>query len=161
MRRSYLRGWSRILSDVQVCPCGSQHPYRDCCRYHATEEAAPTPEVLMRSRYSAFVQNRAEYLLATWHQSTRPEQLDLADSPNWVGLSVLEADETGDSGHVHFKAFYRFNDQWRFLEERSTFIREAGQWFYVEGKTRDESFKPGRNESCLCGSGRKFKRCCG
>lgn len=115
----------------------------------------------MRSRFTAFVQNRTDYLQATWHPSTRPEHLDLANSPDWVGLSVLESDASGDQGHVHFRAYYRAGGQWRFLEERSAFVRESGHWFYVKGETRDESFKPGRNEGCLCGSGRKFKRCCG
>ena len=27
--------------------------------------------------------------------------------------------------------------------------------------TEDDKLKMGRNESCLCGSGKKFKRCCG
>ncbi len=115
----------------------------------------------MRSRFSAFAQNKADYLLATWHPSTRPRDLDLANSPDWVGLSVLASDASGDQGKVHFRAYYRAGEQWRFLEEHSDFVREAGHWFYVSGKTRDESFKPGRNDSCLCGSGRKFKRCCG
>lgn len=149
------------MTETPSCPCGSQKPYDSCCgRYHAGEPA-PTPEALMRSRFSAFVQNRVDYLLSTWHPSTRPESLDLTNSPNWAGLSILESGASGEEGHVHFKAYYRAGEQWRFLEERSTFVRESGRWFYVSGKTRDESFKPGRNESCLCGSGRKFKRCCG
>lgn len=115
----------------------------------------------MRSRFSAFVQHRADYLSATWHSSTRPEDLDLADSPDWVGLSVLDSAENGDQGSVHFKAFYRAGSQWRALEEHSVFVRESGRWFYVEGNTEDIGVKPGRNEGCLCGSGRKFKRCCG
>ena len=115
----------------------------------------------MRSRFSAFVLRLADYLLATWHSSTRPGHLDLADSPQWVGLQVLGSDASGDRGHVHFKAYYRAGEQWRFLEERSVFVRESGHWFYISGETQDKSFKPARNESCLCGSGRKFKRCCG
>lgn len=115
----------------------------------------------MRSRFSAFVQNKVEYLLATWHPSTRPTSLDLTDSPHWVGLSVLSSGASGDRGTVHFRAYYRAGEQWRFLEERSDFVQESGHWFYVSGKTQDKSFKPGRNDSCLCGSGRKFKRCCG
>ncbi|MDQ2077790.1 YchJ family protein [Marinimicrobium sp. ABcell2] len=149
------------MKDSQICPCGSQKTYERCCgRYHAGEPA-PTPEALMRSRFSAFVQNRADYLTATWHSSTRPKALDLTDSPDWVGLSILASDAIGDQGHVHFRAYYRAGNQWRFLEERSTFVRESERWFYVSGETQDESIKPARNDSCLCGSGRKFKRCCG
>lgn len=149
------------MSDSHTCPCGSQASYNRCCGRHHAGEPAPTPEALMRSRFSAFVQNRAEYLITTWHSSTRPQDLDLAGSPDWVGLSVLASDASGDQGRVHFKAYYRAGSQWRCLEERSTFVRESGRWFYVSGKTRDGTVKPGRNDSCLCGSGRKFKRCCG
>ncbi|WP_027331092.1 YchJ family protein [Marinimicrobium agarilyticum] len=149
------------MTDTRMCPCGSRAIYEHCCgRYHAGEPA-PTPEALMRSRFSAFVENRTDYLTATWHSSTRPNTLDLTDSPNWVGLSVLASDASDDQGHVHFKAYYRAGEQWCFLEEHSDFVREEGRWFYVSGETRDEGFKPGRNETCLCGSGRKFKRCCG
>jgi len=150
-----------LMNNTQICPCGSQQAYERCCGPYHAGEPAPTPEALMRSRFSAFVQGRADYLMATWHSSTRPKNLDLADSPDWVGLEVLASDASGEQGRVHFKAYYRAGSQWRFLEEHSDFLRESGHWFYVSGKTRDESIKPGRNDSCLCGSGRKFKRCCG
>lgn len=143
-----------------ICPCGRQTAYEECCGQYHSGTPAPTPETLMRSRFSAFVQNKNDYLIATWHPSTRPEHLDLSDSPDWVGLSVLASDTNDDRGRVHFRAYYRAGGQWRFLEEHSEFVRESGHWFYVSGVTRDESFKPGRNDACLCGSGRKFKKCC-
>ncbi len=148
-------------NDNRGCPCGSQKTYERCCGTYHSGEAAPTPEALMRSRFSGFVRKQTEYLLATWHPSTRPKHLDFADSPEWESLSVLASDARGDDGYVHFKAYYRSGEQWCFLEERSVFVRESGRWFYVNGDTRDGTAKPGRNDRCLCGSGRKFKRCCG
>lgn len=115
----------------------------------------------MRSRYCAFVLQLTDYLLQSWHASTRPAQLHLNDSPNWKALQVLQANEQGDKGQVHFRALYQTGKVWGFLEEESDFVREMGRWFYVAGKTREGELKPGRNDPCLCGSAKKFKVCCG
>src|SRR5690554_2275310 len=109
------------MNDSRTCPCGSQKPYNRCCGQYHTGAPAPTPEALMRSRFSAFVQGKTDYLMATWHPSTRPKILDLSDSPAWVGLSVLAIDTNGDRGRVHFRASYRAGSQRRFLEEHSEF----------------------------------------
>ena len=114
----------------------------------------------MRSRYSAFVLKLSDYLLRSWHASTRPAQLDLSDSPGWKSLQVMQASEQGDAGFVHFRAVYKTADGWGFLEEESDFVREQQHWFYVSGKTREGLLKPGRNDPCPCGSGRKSKVCC-
>ncbi|MBC7184532.1 MAG: zinc chelation protein SecC, partial [Marinobacter sp.] len=89
--------------DTQYCPCGSGKSYRECCRLFHEGEPAPSPEALMRSRYTAFVLDLPDYLRATWHQSTRPETLSLEDSPDWASLQILNASESGDSGQVHFR----------------------------------------------------------
>lgn len=115
----------------------------------------------MRSRYSAFVLNLAGYLLQTWHSSTRPTQLDLCDQPKWKSLQVLNANQEDDMGQVHFRAIYQTDNEWGYLEEASDFVRENGSWYYLAGKTREGQLKPGRNDKCPCGSGRKFKVCCG
>lgn len=114
----------------------------------------------MRSRYSAFVLKLSDYLLRSWHASTRPAQLDLSDSPDWKSLQVVQASEQGDAGFVHFRAVYKTVDGWGFLEEESDFMREQQHWFYVSGKTREGALKPGRNDPCPCGGGRKSKVCC-
>lgn len=142
------------------CPCGAGRAYESCCLPLHHGVVAETPEALMRSRYAAFVKNLPSYLLETWHSSTRPDRLDLDDSPDWVSLEVLESDQQGDKGQVHFRAIYRVDKGWGYLEERSDFVREAGRWYYLSGKTRDGQLKPGRNDPCPCGSGRKFKQCC-
>jgi len=115
----------------------------------------------MRSRYSAFVLRLGDYLLQSWHSSTRPISLSLENSPDWRGLQVLSASQQQDHGKVHFRAVYREGTHWGFLQEESDFVREQGHWYYLHGTTREGQLKPGRNDPCLCGSGRKFKLCCG
>lgn len=114
----------------------------------------------MRSRYCAFVLKLSDYLLATWHSSTCPERLELEPSPDWASLRILSTTEKGSAGAVHFRAIYRAGESWGYLEEHSDFIREQGRWYYVSGDTSEGQLKPGRNEPCPCGSGRKYKSCC-
>jgi len=112
--------------------------YAACCaRYIDAGETAPTAEVLMRSRYSAYTLHRADYLLATWHASTRPAQLDLAGEAQtrWLGLEIRRH-EQADACHatVEFVARYKVNGRAHRLHEASRFVREGGQWLYVDGK---------------------------
>jgi SEC-C motif-containing protein len=142
------------------CPCGSGETYLLCCQPCHAGAPATTPEALMRSRFSAFVVKDTAYLLATWHPDTRPAELDLSGSPEWVSLQVLSSSAGVDTGRVHFRAVYRAGSGWGYLEEQSDFSKENGCWFYREGKTSEGVLKPGRNDRCPCGSGRKFKACC-
>lgn len=146
--------------DQTPCPCGSGQTYGNCCQRLHLGEPAETPEALMRSRYCAFVLGLTDYLMATWHTSTRPDNLGLEGSPDWASLRILASGQNGDVGTVHFRANYRTDPGWGFLEERSDFVREHGRWFYVSGDTREGTLKPGRNEPCPCGSGKKYKACC-
>jgi SEC-C motif-containing protein len=121
---------------TRSCPCGLPEAYEKCCgRFHAGA-AAPTAEALMRSRYSAFVQRDAGYLLRTWHPRTRPARLDLDPGMRWTGLEVLETtDGTAfhSAGTVTFRASYRGGT----LHERSRFERVDGAWAYVDGDFLD------------------------
>ncbi|KPD24950.1 Zn-binding protein [Idiomarina zobellii] len=90
----------------------------------------------MRSRYSAFVKQITNYLLKTWHSSTRPMMLDLSDSPDWLKLQVMSSEQKGDKGKVHFRAFYKEGADVDFMEEYSDFVREQGRWFYLSGKVK-------------------------
>ncbi len=154
-----------------LCPCGSKQCYSDCCaRYINGKLLAPTAEALMRSRYSANVMLAESYLLQSWHLSTRPERMNLqSDSGHeWLGLEVKRcvAGTAGESeGSVEFIARYQFNGVEHRLHEVSRFCREQGQWFYLDGviKTLPQCSEKsvGRNVPCPCGSGQKFKRCCG
>ena len=88
----------------------------------------------MRSRYSAFVLERASYLLATWHPGTRPISLDFDPRACWLGLEVRAHINTGpDAAEVEFVARMRVAGKAVRLHERSRFVHEGGRWFYVDG----------------------------
>ncbi|MFJ3196140.1 YchJ family protein [Streptomyces griseoviridis] len=114
------------------CPCGLPAPYDGCCGRFHRGAPAPTPEALMRSRYSAFVRLDAPYLLRTWHPAARPARLDLDPGTRWTGLEILATTEGTafhGTGTVTFRATYRGGA----LHERSRFERVEGAWVYVDG----------------------------
>ena len=159
------------MTDKNICPCNSGSPYSDCCEpLIAGDVIAGTAESLMRSRYTAYVVRDVDYLLKTWHPSTRPSVIDPATIPEWYGLHIVHTEagsENDDQGVVEFKATALSQGKmWR-LHEVSRFVNEEGQWFYVNGDIKGDSPpvkkppKVGRNEPCPCGSGKKFKKCCG
>lgn len=125
----------------ETCPCGLGKPYSECCgRFHAGASLPPTAEALMRSRYTAYVLGLADYLLATWHTSTRPATLDLGGGtrPKWLGLKVL-AHSQDDATHarVEFVARYKIGGRAHRMHELSRFLREDGRWFYLDGELRE------------------------
>lgn len=153
------------MSETEPCPCGSGQAYaRCCCPFVEGGEPAPTAEALMRSRYTAYARRQVPYLLASWHPSTRPARLELEEELRWQGLTVLATAKGGPAdvdGIVEFEAVFAFQGHQQRLRERSRFVHEAGQWFYVEGvELPATSAKTGRNEPCPCGSGKKHKKCC-
>ena len=123
------------------CPCRSLEAdveaYATCCQpWHAGLGAgvhAPTAEALMRSRYSAYVVGLIDYLLATWHPSTSPGELELSPV-KWIGLEVLHAQATGDAGVVEFVARCRVNGRAQRMHETSMFVRQDGRWYYIDGQ---------------------------
>jgi len=121
-----------------LCPCGSNKKTTDCCaRYLDGSETAATAEVLMRSRYTAYTLLREDYLLASWHPSTRPAALGLADeaSSKWLGLEVKHHQQLNTQhATVEFVARYKINGRAHRLHEISQFVREHKQWFYVDGE---------------------------
>ncbi|WP_430432595.1 YchJ family protein [Methyloversatilis sp.] len=120
---------------MSVCVCGSGRPADACCaRFHAGE-AAPTPEALMRSRYSAFVLDLRDYLLATWHPTTRPAALPPPEPGlKWLGLEVKRsALQDADHGTVEFVARSKLGGRAHRLHENSRFVQEDGRWYYVDG----------------------------
>jgi SEC-C motif domain protein len=131
------RAFLSLAAAPAACPCASGKQYADCCgRFHAGS-AAPTAEALMRSRYSAYVRADEAYLLATWHASTRPAQLDLAADADtrWLGLAIKRHAATGaDQAVVEFVARYKIGGRAHRLHEVSRFVREDGRWYYVDGE---------------------------
>lgn len=109
--------------------------YAECCgRYIDQAVPAPDAESLMRSRYTGFVAECADYLRATWHPSTRPATLEFDPGTKWLGLEVRTHRTTGqDRAEVEFVARYRVGGRAVRLHETSRFVREGGHWFYVDG----------------------------
>ena len=95
----------------------------------------------MRSRYTAYTLGREDYLLRTWHRSTRPASLELANKPHsarckWLGLEVRRHEQLEpDNTMVEFVARYKVDGRAHRLHEISRFVREAGQWFYIDGES--------------------------
>ena len=121
------------LAVATHCPCGSGLAYRRCCVLWHEGAPAPTAEALMRSRYSAYVLKLNDYLLATWHESTRPESLE--DSPTrWLGLEVKQhAQQDATHATVEFVARSKQGGHANRLHEISRFERLAGRWTYLDG----------------------------
>jgi SEC-C motif domain protein len=135
------------------CLCGSGLGFEKCCgQYVDNNEIAPTAEALMRSRYVAYALQREDYLLNTWHISTRPVTLqEVNEIPTkWLGLEVKKsiahlanAENLNDPNNVNDpdKATVEFVARFKIggghaerLHEISRFVREEGRWFYVDGK---------------------------
>lgn len=125
---------------TDLCPCDSGKPFSACCApYLAGEIPAPTAESLMRSRYCAYARRDEAYLLRTWHPSTRPGSLDLAQDVGlrWLGLKILNrsagtADDS--SGTVEFVARFKSGGKAGRMREISRFVREQGSWYYLDGE---------------------------
>jgi len=156
------------------CPCGSGNGYDDCCGPIIEGAPAATPEALMRSRYTAYVRGELEHIERT-HASevrasyNRSAAESTASSVEWIGLAIGETTGGGegdDAGTVEFHARFIKDGRENVHHERSNFRREDGNWAYVDGKMNPGAKpvrveKTGRNEPCPCGSGKKYKKCCG
>lgn len=123
---------------MKSCPCGTGLDHAACCgRWHAGLQhlQAPDAPALMRSRYTAYVLGLADYLLATWHPSTRPAAIE-PDPPGlrWLGLEVKRsAQPDADHASVEFVARSKLGGRAHRLHETSRFVREDGRWLYVDG----------------------------
>ena len=151
-----------------ICHCGSQKLYEKCCFPFISGSLKPeTPEQLMRSRYSAFCIKDVEYLISTHHFSKRqPNEREVLmqtiHETQWLGMKVLKTDKgqiNQGVGYVEFAAFFK-NTEIKQMHENSKFIYENGQWYYLDGVLL-EPVKINRNESCWCGSNKKYKKCHG
>ncbi|MCK5725665.1 MAG: hypothetical protein KAH22_02425 [Thiotrichaceae bacterium] len=116
------------------CPCHSKKSYTSCCEQLHQGIPAKTAEQLMRSRYSAYVLKRDNYLQQSWHDSTCPNSIGFDPDTQWLGLRILNTakGKQGDTrGRVKFIARYKINGKAHRLEEDSEFIFENGHWYYV------------------------------
>ena len=160
---------------MDSCPCGSGNSLEQCCGPYLNGESSPeTAEQLMRSRYSAFVLGKIDYIVETSTEETRKEldrkELEVwANESDWKGLEIVETKEgTGNDlvGTVEFKAKYVASGQSVVHHELSDFKKIENKWYFQDGKILRNSVKRdgpkvGRNDPCPCGSGKKFKKCHG
>jgi len=124
----------------------------------------------MRSRFTAHVASNFAYLHRTYLPTAHlPYVEEAVDSPApWTRLIVHahEPGSTPDQAFVEFSAYFVDDGREQVLQEKSEFQRVDGEWFYARpvrmGPAPKKSPpKPGRNDPCPCGSGKKYKRCCG
>ena len=117
------------------CPCGLGPSFAACCgRFTGTGVHAPTAELLMRSRFTAYARKDADHLRATWHTSSRPERLDLDTDLRWTSLELVATAGGGlldATGTVAFRARAVSGGRPQIVEEDSAFVREAGAWTYL------------------------------
>ena len=156
------------------CPCGSGIAYSVCCEPLITGALTPeTAEQLMRARYSAYVGVQMDFIFETTHPGHRKGYdhagtKKWAENSEWLGLEIVDTIRGGVedvSGQVEFIA--RFSEKGEKFEhhENAHFMRESSRWFFTEGNmVRPKPItvsKIGRNDPCSCGSGVKYKKCCG
>ncbi len=159
------------LNPINTCLCGSNITYGECCQpFHTAQKIPTTAEALMRSRYTAYALRDGAYLQATWDITKRPESIDFSrETINWLRLEITETKKGGikdSKGQVTFKAFYSQDNEEYVMNEISRFTKQGGRWFYLDGIIKSISnvglqTNTGKNAPCACGSGKKFKRCCG
>lgn len=159
---------------MNSCPCGSGNEYAVCCEpIISGKKAAETAEQLMRARYSAHVKVEVDFLLESTHPDCRKGYdhegtRDWAENSDWHGIEILETVQGGpedQEGEVVFAVRFHDKDGLRTHRERAQFKRKDKCWFFSEGIMVNSqpisSSKVGRNDPCPCGSGTKYKKCCG
>lgn len=159
------------IDTTEDCLCGSGQSYADCCGpFHDATSLPASAEALMRSRFTAYALRKTDYLLASWADSTRPAGIDFSkETAQWQSLRIIACKKGGPKdakGIVEFKAFYSQDGMDCFMHEISRFVKTGPRWQYLDGIIKaagkaETHQAAGRNSLCGCGSGKKFKRCCG
>ncbi|WP_198244280.1 YchJ family protein [methane-oxidizing endosymbiont of Gigantopelta aegis] len=160
--------------DNLSCLCGSGINSSDCCqRFIVSEDHPTTAEALMRSRFTAYAQKNETYLLSTWDDSSKkkPKYIDFSKEGDvvWTQLDIIQCKKGAKNdkkGIVEFKAHYTLDGKPYVMHEISRFVNKNGRWFYLDGLVKsvaraNQQVNEGKNKPCPCGSGKKYKRCCG
>lgn len=150
---------------MSSCPCQSGKNYQDCCEpLHLGVVVAENAEQLMRSRYCAFALKKIDYIIHTMakHQQSRLNRIEFEQwlaGTNWTGLQILSHQPNLDKSHsaVSFKAFFHTEQGEQEHQERSLFVKHNDRWYFVDPTVA----LPNLKQNCVCGSGKKFKHCCG
>lgn len=155
---------SENFTAPSLCFCRSGKEYKHCCApFHLHTAVLETAEQLMRSRYTAYVLKNIPYIVAT----TVPSQQTLlethllqewADNTTWLGLEILKTENlTKTQSAVEFKAIFQGEEGELAHQERSIFVKIENRWYFVDPTVSLPTMK----QPCVCGSGKKFKHCCG
>ncbi len=159
---------------ISMCVCGSGLPFDQCCCPILEGHPALTAEALMRSRYTAYVLGKIDYIESSCTSQERakfdrPEAQQIVKETKWLGLEVRHVEGGGkDDQTGKIELVFRFNHKGEAYAQRelALFSREKGQWLYAGGEINPKEppqrvTKIGRNDPCSCGSGKKYKKCCG
>mgnify|MGYP003307408249 CR=1 FL=1 len=162
--------------NTELCPCGSGKKYDECCgAIISGAKSAASPEDLMRARYTAFTKGEVDFIYNTIAAEKREENdragiEQWSKNSKWLGLEIHNTkidSENPDIGFVEFTATYIERGIKLPHHELAEFHKINGVWFFYDGQlisqpplVRAEA-KIGRNDPCPCGSGKKYKKCCG
>jgi SEC-C motif-containing protein len=128
----------------------------------------------MRSRYSAYAEHEIDYIVNTCIKKGK-QDIDVTSTRNWSeqstwqGLKILSTTKGGvadTEGTVEFEAAYERDGLKDVHHENARFKKTDGRWLYDDGEVVTQTVvragpKIGRNDPCPCGSGKKYKHCCG
>ncbi|WP_341702117.1 YchJ family metal-binding protein [Ferrovibrio sp.] len=156
------------------CPCDSGLGFDACCGPLLAGQPAPTALALMRARFTAYTKVDIGFLERTLTAEAKAEfdpaeTRSVAGAAHWSGLSIIATAGGGEGdteGMVEYAARFRLHGEQRVHHERATFRRDDGVWLCSGGEVAPKpetrrTEKVGRNDPCPCGSGRKYKKCCG
>ncbi len=156
---------------TDACPCGSGQTFGACCEPVLSGQRQPaTAEELMRARFTAHVVHDFKFLHRTFRGTASQPYTEVAADPAMVWTKLVvhrhEVMPQPDIAHVDFSAYGTENKVEMVLHEKAEFVRQNGAWIYTralrEGPApfKASAPKPGRNDPCPCGSGKKYKQCC-
>ena len=160
---------------IDLCPCGSGKKYGECCEpIIKNTSKALTAESLMRARYTAYVVHEIDFIINSCEEGEGIADIDKKATEDWSrnstwnGLKIRteKGQEGDDEGVVEFTADYTLKQMHDVHHEVAAFKKINGEWKYVAGNiitttVKREGEKIGRNDPCPCGSGKKYKKCCG
>ncbi len=165
------------MAEKDLCPCGSGKTYAECCEGIIKGSVkAPTAEALMRARYSAYEKQEIDFIINSCEEGEKIAEIDRkateewSKTSKWHGLKILRTEkgtENDDEGIVEFEATYTDRKGLRDVHHELGYFKKIdGNWMYSVGQVKPmtvirEGAKVGRNDPCPCGSGKKYKKCCG
>ncbi|MCQ2610310.1 MAG: YchJ family protein [Treponema sp.] len=164
------------MANEKLCPCGSGKAYGECCEpiIKGTKKAE-TAEQLMRARYSAYEKVEVDFIINSCEKGEELAEIDRkatedwAKNSTWHGLKIIKTEKgqpSDEEGIVEFEADYTLKQMHDVHHETAYFKKVNGEWLYSVGALKTttvvrEGEKIGRNDPCPCGSGKKYKKCCG